>query len=70
MGGADGCGTVFELSSQGIYSVLYNFCSQPNDADGAYPRGSLARDAKGNLYGVTSGGFGDYAGGTVFKLTP
>ena len=71
-GGAYGEGTVFELSPQGVETVLYSFCPTGyyNDCpDGAYPRGSLVRDAKGNLYGVTSQG-GAYGGGTVFKLTP
>ena len=45
------------------FSVLYNF----NDPDGAFPYGSLVRDAAGNLYGTTQvGGF--VGSGTVFKL--
>jgi uncharacterized repeat protein (TIGR03803 family) len=32
--------------------VIYNFCSLPNCADGNNPRGKLAIDAKGDLFGV------------------
>lgn len=69
-GTAYGAGTVFELTPQGVYTVLYSFCSAgPPCMDGIGPRGSLVRDAKGNLYGVTQSG-GAYGIGTVFKLTP
>ncbi len=56
-------------------TVLYNFCSQPNCADGANPTSRLTSDGKGNLYGTTYfGGIGsciDDNGvgcGTVFQL--
>ena len=68
-GGGQSGGTIFKLTPQGVYTVLYTFCSQPNCTDGSDPRGSLVRDAKGNLYGVTASG-GAYGFGTVFKLTP
>jgi uncharacterized repeat protein (TIGR03803 family) len=32
-----GCGVVFRLDPSGHETVLYNFCSQPNCADGAFP---------------------------------
>jgi uncharacterized repeat protein (TIGR03803 family) len=68
-------GTVFEVTASGAEKVLYNFCSQPNCADGANPYDGLVFDSQGNLYGTTfSGGdpscnFGSGCG-TVFKLTP
>ena len=49
-------------------NVLYNFCTQLNCSDGAYPESSLTFDAAGNLYGTTSAGGLGY--GTVFELTP
>lgn len=76
-GGANGCGTVFELvNSSGTYSeqVLYSFST--SNGDGNSPFGSLTMDAYGNLYGTTLYG-GDnsvcqeYASngcGTVFEL--
>ncbi len=68
-GGAFFNGTVFELSPQSgggwIENILYSFNNSP---DGITPRGSLVRDAHGNLYGTTLYG-GAYGGGTVFALS-
>ena len=66
-----GCGTVFELSSAGTETALYDF---NGGANGANPNASLIQDAAGNLYGTASAA-GIYAEcptgcGTVFKLTP
>src|SRR5277367_6582759 len=49
--------------------LLYNFCSQPNCADGEGPSSSLTRDAAGNFYGTTALG-GANMDGTVFELSP
>ena len=47
--------------------VLYNFCSQPNCADGESPSSSLAPDGAGNFYGTTQlGGANMY--GTVLSF--
>jgi uncharacterized repeat protein (TIGR03803 family) len=67
-----GCGTVFELSSQGAFSTLYLF---QGGTDGAGPEASLAIDASGDLYGTTfyGGGTGckKLGGcGTIFELVP
>ena len=71
------CGTVFKLTPQGQYSVLYTFCSQTNCADGANPYATLIMDSEGNFYGTTFHGGVVQANcsygcgyGTVFKLTP
>ena len=65
VGGANGFGTVYELSpSQGKwkFTTLYAFKDQP---DGALPYGGVISDKAGNLYGTTY-----YAGvndlGTVY----
>jgi uncharacterized repeat protein (TIGR03803 family) len=50
-------------------NVLYNFCSQPNCADGANPVSSLTPDAAGNFYGTTQLG-GANMDGTVYELSP
>jgi uncharacterized repeat protein (TIGR03803 family) len=48
------------------YKVLHAFAGEP-DGGGVYA--GVVIDAKGNLYGETSGG-GAYGYGTVFKLSP
>jgi uncharacterized repeat protein (TIGR03803 family) len=71
-----GCGTVFKLMPSGAETVLYNFCSVPNCADGANPYAGLILDRQGNLYGTTRGGGNPACSliwpgcGTVFKLSP
>jgi uncharacterized repeat protein (TIGR03803 family) len=68
-GGSLSDGTVFEVSRQGVYTMLHSFDS----SDGEFPVAGLLRDNLGNLYGTTSGG-GNYSCslgcGVVFKITP
>jgi uncharacterized repeat protein (TIGR03803 family) len=64
-----GCGTVFKLSSSGVFTVLHEFNN--DGSEGVTPNGGLVLDPSGNLYGTTqesslSGGLG----GTVFELSP
>jgi len=68
-GGANGPGTVFKITPSGTLTTLYNFCSQSNCTDGAFPYAGLVQATNGNLYGTTSGG-GANNYGTVFKITP
>jgi uncharacterized repeat protein (TIGR03803 family) len=62
-GCADVCnpGMLFKVTTSGVFSILYNFCSLPNCADGINP-GNLTLDSKGNIFGTNSVG--------VFKFTP
>jgi uncharacterized repeat protein (TIGR03803 family) len=68
-GGANGNGTVFELTPSGsgwMETVLYSFVDA---SDGIIPIGGLLLDEKGNLYGLTQqGGAAGY--GTAFELSP
>jgi uncharacterized repeat protein (TIGR03803 family) len=73
-GGPSGiAGAVFELvpgaNDTWTQKVIYGFCKASKCTDGYDPVGGLIFDAKGNLYGTTSGG-GAYGYGTVFELTP
>jgi len=67
----NGCGTVFKLDTNGVFTTLHAFAGGPADGAGAGSQGSLIRDGSGNLYGATTGG-GDrnciQGCGTVFKL--
>lgn len=65
-GGAYGYGTVYELSSTDVESVLYSF--KGPGGDGYYPLGPVVRDTAGNFYGTTNAG-GAYALGTVYELS-
>jgi len=71
-GSSNGDGTVFELSpGKGAWSetVLYNFCSQANCADGANPESVLALDASGDLLGTATSG-GANQEGVLYSLVP
>jgi uncharacterized repeat protein (TIGR03803 family) len=68
-----GCGTIFEITTSGKESVLYNF---KGGKDGQYPAAPLI-EVQGVLYGTTSeGGAGNcsasgYTGcGTIFQISP
>ena len=66
--GAFDNGSVFKLTfSDGnwVYTDLHDF----NGQDGAYPHGSLALDASGNLYGITTAG-GPHNLGIAWEITP
>ncbi len=76
-GGADGFGTIFDVTPSGVLSVLYTSCSQPGCTDGASPSARLVAGSDGSFYGTTIFGGGSNACqqgadgcGTVFKLAP
>jgi uncharacterized repeat protein (TIGR03803 family) len=50
-----GCGIIFRLLPDGRRNIVYNFCSQANCADGAFPAG-LMQATDGNFYGATAWG--------------
>jgi len=68
-GGANGDGTIFRMTPGGALTTLYSFCNLANCADGQGPVAGLVQGADGNLYGTTSGNYGQ-SPGTVFKMTP
>ena len=74
-GGASGVGTLFAITSTGVYAVLHTFTGP----DGANPYSGLLQGPDGNFYGTTLEGgalvtapygYGVYGGGTVFVMTP
>ena len=56
------CGTIFELSSKGVFSTLHKF---RGGSGGYYPFG-LVVNASGELYGFTLGG--SFGSGTLFEF--
>jgi len=68
-GGNADAGVVFELGTNGVETVLYNFCNVGDCTDGDGPVSGVTRDNQGNLYGTTFYG-GTVGYGVVFKLTP
>jgi uncharacterized repeat protein (TIGR03803 family) len=64
-GGTNNLGTVFKITTNGIYTRLVSF----NGTNGANPSASLVQGSDGNFYGTAYSG-GDFDLGTVFKMTP
>jgi uncharacterized repeat protein (TIGR03803 family) len=60
-----GCGTVFQVSTAGAESVLYEFTGY---SDGNTPSGNVARDSEGNLYGTSQPQPTPVGYGTIFEL--
>jgi uncharacterized repeat protein (TIGR03803 family) len=66
-GGANGCGSLFEITTAGTLSWQYSF---PCGSDGSYvyPVAALIQANDGNFYGTTFKGGNSLNFGTVFKL--
>jgi uncharacterized repeat protein (TIGR03803 family) len=63
-------GVIFRLTPSGSrwqFNRLHEFSMQ--DPDGAGPKGGLAMDESGNLYGTASYDHGDYECGSVFQVS-
>jgi uncharacterized repeat protein (TIGR03803 family) len=59
-GGPNGYGTVFSISTKGVFAVVHAFA---NTGDGGYPTGNLVRTPAGVMYGGA-------ANGSIFQITP
>jgi uncharacterized repeat protein (TIGR03803 family) len=70
-GGANGTGTIFQVTPSGVFSNLYSFSAQDLstgiNADGVNPNG-LTLGSDGNFYGTTQLG-GANGAGTFFQWT-
>jgi len=78
MGGTGGaafcplyCGTIFQITTSGVLTTLYNFCSQDQCADGLEPQYPLMQATDGNFYGATfqGGTSGPTGYGTIYRLS-
>ena len=65
-GGKDGYGTVFEVTNNGGFAVLYSFT---DGSDGADPYAALTLGPDGNFYGTTAGD-DNSTYGNVFEMNP
>jgi uncharacterized repeat protein (TIGR03803 family) len=63
-GGANSYGTVFQITSTGMLTILHSFTSK----DGANPEAELVQGSDGNFYGTTYTG-GAYTNGILFRIT-
>ncbi|HEX4121308.1 MAG TPA: choice-of-anchor tandem repeat GloVer-containing protein [Verrucomicrobiae bacterium] len=63
-GGSNYDGTIFELSSNNVFTTLFNF----GFTNGNFPPAKLLRSTNHNFYGVTYGG-GSNQYGSVFEFT-
>ncbi|HTA23753.1 MAG TPA: choice-of-anchor tandem repeat GloVer-containing protein [Terriglobales bacterium] len=67
-GGTYGVGTVFNISSSGALTTLYNFPDHDGCPFGCDPWGGLVQSTKGAFYGLTTGGGPDNEG-TIYGLS-
>jgi len=67
-GGSYGDGVVFQLTPQGVITVLHNFGDPNYPNDGTGPSAGLIQATDGNFYGVTTTG-GTQGYGELFKVT-
>jgi uncharacterized repeat protein (TIGR03803 family) len=68
-GGAHNGGSIFKITTSGILTTIYNFCSDIGCRDGVNPSGGLVQATNGYLYGTTVSG-GANGLGTIFKISP
>lgn len=64
-GDANGDGTIFQITTNGGFSSMYEFA---NGADGANPMAGLLRANDGELYGTTDGG-NTNGSGTIYRIS-
>ena len=68
LGGANNNdGTVFQVTPQGVTTLVYAFGA--DGGDGANSQANLIQASDGNFYGTTHSG-GAHGYGTIFKITP
>jgi len=66
-GGANDVGTIFRITTTGVFSKLFDFTNTAPGASGAYPGVALMQHTNGNIYGLTyRGGAND--NGVFFSL--
>jgi uncharacterized repeat protein (TIGR03803 family) len=70
-GGLYGYGTIFEITSTGVYKKLFDFTGESGAVPGSEPTTTLMQHPNGSLYGLTmSGGLNNDNKGVFYRLTP
>ncbi|HEY6301449.1 MAG TPA: choice-of-anchor tandem repeat GloVer-containing protein [Terriglobales bacterium] len=69
-GGTFGEGTIFEISTAGSFTKLFDFAGNGGPIYGAFPPTTLVQHTNGCLYGLTNGGGLGVEGGNVYYLCP
>jgi len=67
-GGANGDGTVFQISPGGMFTTLHSF--DGTDGYCPYQCAPMVQSPSGNLYGTTTNGGANNDNGTVFQIGP
>ena len=67
-GGGGSSGTVYEITPQGVYTILHSFNDGTMPGDGATPTSPILQAPNGVLYGTTSKG-GALGKGTYFGIS-
>lgn len=62
-------GLIFEITTAGTYSIIYNFCAKGGCYDGSTPMAAPVLGPLGQFYGTTISG-GQANLGTVYQLAP
>jgi uncharacterized repeat protein (TIGR03803 family) len=62
-----GCGTIFKITRDDVFTTIYSFCELSNCPSGATPFAGPVQAVNGNIYGTTPLGGGNRSG-TVFSV--
>ncbi len=65
-----GLGTIFKVTTSGVFTTLVNFTGTTGAMLGSNPRGNLVLASDGTFYGTTATGGSGGGFGTIFKVTP
>lgn len=70
-GGANGNGSIYQITPAGTYTTIYSFTQTSNgtNSDGTGPWAGLLYDSATGLFYGTTGGGGQYGYGTVYSVS-
>jgi uncharacterized repeat protein (TIGR03803 family) len=68
-GGANGTGTLFRITTKGVFTKMYDFAAEAAPGIGNLPRAGLIEASDGNLYGTAWEGGEFEVTGTIYQFT-